>query len=57
MSNTLIKKRNFVAPFYVQVSTAFRLQSHFEEKIYFYPLRPQVFLVVIESKAESTMES
>ena len=42
----LILKKNFMALFYGCVSTASRLQSHFEEAVYFLPLSFQKFLVI-----------
>ena len=53
--------KNFHGPFYKLSSTASRLQSHYEELIYFYPLGPRKYLALIlstseEKKAESTME-
>ena len=40
-------KRNFAAPFYGWGSTASRLQSHYEEVVYFLPLSSQKYLVLI----------
>ena len=39
--------KNFLVPFYGWGLTAPRLQSHFEEAIYFLPLSSQKFLVLI----------
>ena len=52
---------NFVAPFHGWVSTASRLQSRFEEAVYFLSLSSWKFLVLIWSttegwKAELTLE-
>ena len=54
-------KKNFVVPFYGWDSTFSRLQSHYEETVYFLQLSPQEFLVLIwstleEWKAESNLE-
>ena len=51
-----------MAPFYGWGSTASRLQSQYEEAVYFLPLSSQKFLVLIwvtseEWKTESTLES
>ena len=50
-----------MAPFYRWGSTASRLQSHYEETVYFLPPSSQKFLVFIWStsegwKAETTLE-
>ena len=37
----------FMLPFYGWGSTASRLQSHYEETVYFLPLSSQKFLVLI----------
>ena len=55
------EKKSFMAPFYEWVPTMSRLQSYSEETVYFLPLRPQEFLVLISLtlegwKAESTLE-
>ena len=39
-------------PFYGWRSTVSRLQSHYEETVYFLPLSLQEFLVVIQSTSE-----
>ena len=49
-------------PLYGWIFIAWRLQSYFEETVYFLPLRPQKFVVVIwltlkKWKTESTLES
>ena len=41
------KLKKFMAPFYGWGSTVSRLQSHYEETVYFLPLSPQEFLVLI----------
>ena len=41
------KNFNFMAPLYGWGSTASRLQSHYEEAVYFLPLISQKFLVLI----------
>ena len=51
-----------MAPFYGWASTASRLQSHYDEAVYFLPLSSHKFLVVLIWstseiwKAESTLE-
>ena len=50
-----------MVPFYGWGSTAWRLQSHYDEAVYFLPLNSQKFLVFIwltseKWKAESTLE-
>ena len=41
-----ITKKNFMAPFYGWGSTVSRLQSHYEETVYFVPLSPREFLAL-----------
>ena len=41
------QKKNFMATFYGWGSTASKLHSHYEETVYFLPLSPQKFLVLI----------
>ena len=53
--------KNFMVTFYGRGSTAERLQSHYEDAVYFLPLSSEKFLVPIWStsegwKAESTLE-
>ena len=53
--------KNFMVTFYGRGSTAERLQSHYENAVYFLPLSSEKFLVPIWStsegwKAESTLE-
>ena len=43
----LLKRTYFIVPFYGWGSTVSRLQSHYEETVYFLPLGPQEFLVLI----------
>ena len=50
-----------MAFFHGWASTASRLQNHYEETVYFLPLSPQKFLVLVwstseEWKAKSTLE-
>ena len=61
ISGCCISKKNFIAPFYGWGSTASMLQSHQEEIVYFLPISPQKFLVLLWStserwKAEFTLE-
>lgn len=42
-----IKLSNFKASFYGWGSTILKLQSHCEDTVYFFPLRPLDFLVLI----------
>ena len=56
-----LKNVKTMAPFYGWGSTTSRLQSHYEESVYFLPFRSQKFLILIWStsegwKAESTLE-
>ena len=51
-----------MAPFYGWGSTVSRLQSHYKETVYFLPLGPQEYLVLISSisawwKVESNLET
>ena len=53
--------KNFMVPFYGWGSTVSKLQSHYEETVYFLPLSSQNILVLIWStlegwKAEPTLE-
>ena len=47
MQKGLAQKNNFTAPFYGWGSTASRLQSYFEEAVYFLPPSSQEVLVLI----------
>ena len=47
-----LKKNNYMDPFYELGSTASRLQSYFEEAVYFLPLSSQKFLALILSTSE-----
>ena len=54
-------QKNFMASFYGWGSTISKLQSHYKETVYFLPLIPQEYLVLISSisegcKVESTLE-
>ena len=42
-----LKTLNLTAPFYGWGSTASRVQNHNEETVYFLPLSPQEFMVLI----------
>ena len=44
--------KKLYGPFYGWGSTASRLQSHFEQAVYFFPLSSQKFLVLILSTSE-----
>ena len=44
--------KNFMAPFYGWGSTISRLQSHYEETVYFLPLLLQEYLIFISSISE-----
>ena len=52
LSCFFLKKTNFIFPFYGWGSTASRLQSHFEEAVYFLLLSSQKLLVLILSILE-----
>ena len=45
---TFTFKKTLTAPFYGWGSTVSRLQSHYKETVYFLPLGPQDFLVLIQ---------
>ena len=51
LNNLTLQKTNFMAPFYGWALTD-QGKSHFEEALYFLPLTPQKFLVLILSSSE-----
>ena len=52
ISSNYTFKKNFMAPFYGWGSTTSRLQSNYEEEVYFLPQSSQKFLVLIWSTLE-----